>query len=472
MEEIQPIAPDAPEGASHPSSIPPPSFAPPSTSDLSEVPMTDDADVTTTPPEAPKEIDSSFQEPRYSMETEEIVKRANANAASGSHGWEAAKEQLMKDMATSDKFATSSDPSETKTPNRGGRGGKNSKFAEESLSKLEASATASTPGSTGRGRGRPGRPRGSRSRGGGPGRGRGGKRKRDDRDDDDDDDSDSSEVYTPAATQTKSGRAVQKPTSFVPPPPVSPPTHKRKRTYRRNPESAVCKMCLRGTSPATNMIVFCDGCNTPYHRYCHHPPIDQAVVEELEKEWYCRNCERERVVPVANTEVESFVGVVGVSEDERRNYFSRLAPGVLATLLVRATNIQPDLPVFAPEFASNFANGAQVDATPTTDPQTAPKASTVQTTRPTASTSTTRQASENPPMDNTGPSEYNIIPDEHPTRYPDPGQGMMKTLPPDHTESHSLVDEVDRHGVFSHVYLTDPVAAKNGVDASTGADEK
>lgn len=38
------------------------------------------------------------------------------------------------------------------------------------------------------------------------------------------------------------------------------------------------------------MIVFCDGCNTPYHQYCHDPPIADEVVKVEEKEWFCSEC--------------------------------------------------------------------------------------------------------------------------------------------------------------------------------------
>ena len=161
-----------------------------------------------------------------------------------------------------------------------------------------------------------------------------------------------SEVATPVATMTKSGRNVQKPTSFVPPPPSPTTTTKRKRTYRRNPESAVCKMCLRGTSPASNMIVFCDGCNTPYHRYCHQPPIEQAVIDEVDKEWYCQPCEKERIVPVPEAEVASFVSAAGAGAEQRQKYFASLPPGMLVTLLTKATTLKPDLPLFGPGLRS------------------------------------------------------------------------------------------------------------------------
>ena len=218
-------------------------------------------------------------------------------------------------------------PANVSTPTRGdsasARGSRSNKRVSFPIVGVDtpSAMTHATPTSAPRGR-PPGRPRGSRARG--PTRGttrgnrggRGGKRKRADDDDDGGDTSDS-ETYAP--TTTKSGRNVQKPTTFVPPPQPSPPpmpSYKKKRTYRRNPESAVCKICLRGVSPASNMIVFCDGCNVPYHRYCHQPPIDQSVIDEVDKEWYCKQCERERIQPVPESHVVGFVSVEGASAEE------------------------------------------------------------------------------------------------------------------------------------------------------------
>jgi hypothetical protein len=219
-------------------------------------------------------------------------------------------------------------PANVSTPTRGGsasaRGSRGNKRVSFPIvgADTPAAMTDATPTSAPRGR-PPGRPRGSRARGptrgttrGNRGGGRGGKRKRADDEDDGGDTSDS-ETYAP--TTTKSGRNVQKPTTFVPPPQPSPPTmpsYKKKRTYRRNPESAVCKICLRGVSPASNMIVFCDGCNVPYHRYCHQPPIDKSVIDEVDKEWYCKQCERERIQPVPESHVVGFVSVENASAEE------------------------------------------------------------------------------------------------------------------------------------------------------------
>lgn len=265
-------------------------------------------------------------------------------ANAGTPGWATAEDQSLTMMATPAQFPAATDTSlrgGLKVRARGvgrGRGGGRPRGSRARGRGVGFAGPVPSGSSAGvaipqgssmqipvpvkpRGRGRGGgRPRGSRARGGG----RGGKRKREDGeyDDDEDDDSDSSEV-TPIATMTKSGRSVQKPTSFVPPPPSPINTNKRKRPFvRRNPEAAVCKVCLRGSSPITNMIVFCDGCNMPYHRYCHQPPIDQAVIDEVDKEWFCRHCESERAVPVAEAEVASFVSAEGATAEEVRLPYS------------------------------------------------------------------------------------------------------------------------------------------------------
>ncbi|CAK1360084.1 unnamed protein product [Cercospora beticola] len=342
-----------------------------------------------------------------------------------------------------------------------------------------------------RGRGRGGgRPRGSRARGGG----RGGKRKRDGDEDDDDEASDSSVEITPVATETRFGRSIQKPTSFVPPPP-SPTTNKRKRPYNyRNPQAAVCKVCLRGTSPASNPVVFCDGCNAPYHRWCHKPPIEQAVIDKEDAEWYCQSCAAARVVPVSITEVSSFVSVTGASEDQRRKYFAALPPGFLVTLLVKATTFRPDLPVFHPKFkelvaasqqnghleanpAAPSLNGKEAVrqsaeaavATPTTTAATSnaitTSNSTVGATRSTSTTQPRIPASNGP-----SPDDAAYTDDVHPENYPRPGQGLMSTLPPETEDLEWLVDDDDRNGVFTHLYHEPTKAPPPVAAAPTGND--
>jgi len=93
--------------------------------------------------------------------------------------------------------------------------------------------------------------------------------------------------------ETKSGRKVQRPAQFNPV--EQTPTRKRRATSKRFYDSRICQVCQRGQSPATNMIVFCDGCNTPYHQLCHDPPIDNLVVTVVEAQWLCNLCDVRRV---------------------------------------------------------------------------------------------------------------------------------------------------------------------------------
>jgi hypothetical protein len=116
------------------------------------------------------------QNPGFSAQTAAILARAKANIAAHSAGtasYEAAREQLMKNMVTSDQLPV---PAAGSTPKRG-RGGRG-RGRGAGAARSPAGGDGSTPGSTStpaseRGRGKVGRPRG-RGRGGG----RGGKRKR------------------------------------------------------------------------------------------------------------------------------------------------------------------------------------------------------------------------------------------------------------------------------------------------------
>lgn len=277
----------------------------------------------------------------FSPVKEAVLKRVSASsdaaAQSGTPGWGAARDQVLKNMVTIDQISTSQTPTSKQVA---------SAHATEPITPAEQSAlsinaTPSSTGSRGRGRGRGrGRPRGrgtpgrgtigrgTLGRGRGRGGGRGGKRKRVDEDEIKAEDDSDSEAYELTATMTKSGRNVQKPTTFVPPPSASLPTNgvsggvgssgvKRKRHYnRKNPESTVCKICYRPHSPTTNMIVFCDGCNAPYHRYCHHPPIEQEVVDVPEMEWYCAECKADPGFQHVEPAIETFVGGAMLSEQQ------------------------------------------------------------------------------------------------------------------------------------------------------------
>lgn len=199
--------------------------------------------------------------------------------------------------------------------------------------------------------------------------------------------SDESDI-APTATQTKSGRQVNRPSLYVPPPAPSPSVgsknttavpspssnlvttpgsaRKRKRVMRKGKDiNANCVHCQRGHSPFTNAIVFCDSCNRAWHQLCHDPCIDREVVLVKEKEWMCKECRPVSLSSTQPTVVRSDpyavqtqpaqvklqippleVGGSGFSGDECRGYLSSLSHATLVELLVTLTDRNPDLPIF------------------------------------------------------------------------------------------------------------------------------
>ncbi|KAL8650806.1 MAG: hypothetical protein Q9226_004985 [Calogaya cf. arnoldii] len=194
---------------------------------------------------------------------------------------------------------------------------------------------------------------------------RGVKRKREE--DDEKDDSDASEIITPLPTQSRSGRKITHASTFSPvvidleekrKPSVSAkpikaaititspePTNRRGRKRASKPgEGSVCKNCGRGHSPASNMIVFCDGCNEPWHQFCHDPPISQDAISVAEREWFCADCQ---VLREEKAHVEGKVSAPTLSIVEKRRYLQTLSSQNLVSLLLHASVLHPDLPIFA-----------------------------------------------------------------------------------------------------------------------------
>jgi len=108
---------------------------------------------------------------------------------------------------------------------------------------------------------------------------------------------------------------VNKPVAFVPTIP-EPTTSVKRRRSTKTILAAQCKICHRGTDPSNNRIVFCDVCTTAYHQYCHDPPIDNEVVNVLEKEWLCGPCERSKQSVIEGT--DGLVAAEGLSIDQVR----------------------------------------------------------------------------------------------------------------------------------------------------------
>lgn len=103
----------------------------------------------------------------------------------------------------------------------------------------------------------------------------------------------SNNLATGNTTTTKSGRQILKPDTYDPA--AEDNARRRNRIGApRTTEQALCKRCTRMHSPATNQMVFCDGCNDPWHQRCHEPWIDDEVVQDQNLNWYCATCAAKR----------------------------------------------------------------------------------------------------------------------------------------------------------------------------------
>ena len=216
------------------------------------------------------------------------------------------------DANSAPSFATPQMPNTDPLPLRGGgrraRGMRRRVDTSNGTITLASNTLLTPPSFTQRGRGS-GRGRGSRGGRGRSGTGAGKRRRTDDTVTLSD--SDESENFTPLA-QSSSGRKIinanpapvvikieDKETTETSPLAKRPSNNplgrgagKKSISFRRTPggPGAVCKNCGRGHSPSSNAIVFCDGCNTPWHQICHDPPIGKEIVLIAEKEWFCSDC--------------------------------------------------------------------------------------------------------------------------------------------------------------------------------------
>ncbi|CAL5867627.1 uncharacterized protein PFLUO_LOCUS1846 [Penicillium psychrofluorescens] len=229
-----------------------------------------------------------------------------------------------------------------------------------------------------------------------------------------DGDHDDEADFTPSSTQTRFGRAVNRPaayTSILPSPQKDPSlpkkatftsastntgtgtgtgtTRKRKHFFRKKDANIVCIHCQRGNSPSTNTIVFCDECNAPWHQRCHDPPIDDEVVLVKSKNWSCHECKpvpRPTAPPDMNQEqrkkqtqpaqplfraplIPHFdVGGDRLTAAERRAYLSSLSHSSLVELLVTISDKNPTIPMFPANM--NELRGSEFVYQPRTAPTT------------------------------------------------------------------------------------------------------
>lgn len=184
--------------------------------------------------------------------------------------------------------------------------------------------------------------------------------------------------HTPSATPlavTKSGRQVLKPAAYNPAAieAASSSGGGRKRAGahyggKRTAEQALCRKCTRMHSPASNQIVFCDGCNDAWHQLCHEPWIGNDTVRDQTKGWFCGACrakrerhlfKRQRVEGGAAGAAEQGVRISWASRPvtQKRAYLSTLSQQQLVGLLMASLELHPDLPIFPASSSSSAPVG-------------------------------------------------------------------------------------------------------------------
>lgn len=160
--------------------------------------------------------------------------------------------------------------------------------------------------------------------------------------------------------KTKSGRKVHKPSQFNPS--TKTPSKKRGAPGKKIVlDSLFCKVCDRGHSPKSNLIVFCDGCNTPYHQLCHIPVIDNLLITLPDAEWFCSICDERR----GQQKLEMGYDGAGLSEDEKKTYLASLPVSHLVQLIMHASASHPELGLFSPTAAATLEDKRQKQLTAT-----------------------------------------------------------------------------------------------------------
>jgi hypothetical protein len=253
--------------------------------------------------------------PQFSAATEMILKRINSGSTSSLGmgpigntgmlpGYDDMRRAVMNSMKTSMNMELPTTPSVTGRRNQGGRASVGSASSTGAIAPKPAGAGTPTMQASGQKNGTPAKG-GKR-----PGAGRpkvGAKRKRTTKESseestsesmpmsdlgDESDTDDAASITEDFPKVTSSGRAVNKPAQFVPA--VSDTTPKKRAPSKKSVENALCKRCGRGHSPASNMIVFCDGCNLGWHQMCHDPAVSDEAVKDESAAWFCADCTRKQ----------------------------------------------------------------------------------------------------------------------------------------------------------------------------------
>jgi len=336
-------------------------------------------------------------------------------------------------------------------------------------------------------------------------RGVGSKRKRARNKDDDDDDDDASsassfseqsgsEAPTDGASQsmplttTKSGRSVMKPDSYNPAA-MEAASKKRANYGKRTAEQALCKKCTRMYSPAGNRMVFCDGCNDGWHQLCHDPWIQDDIVGDQARGWFCSACTTKRHQQQQQQQQQqpqqqpqpkrqktdprpARESWASRPPQQKRAYLSTLSQQELVSLLMLALEMHPDLPIFpaspsgagassshgtagqAPRslFAGTSTDGlfSRAEAHPTGQINYVRKISNANGNgngKGRGSANGTKKEKEETPR-----LEEEEGFDPLAALWPKPGMGLYRQLPPDTEDNDRLVDQGDFEAFSSIIF--------------------
>ncbi|KAL2132588.1 hypothetical protein VTI74DRAFT_3611 [Chaetomium olivicolor] len=268
-------------------------------------------------------------------------------------------------------------------------------------------------------------------------------------------------------TMTKSGRQVLKPTAYNPAAMDAASSRKRTHYGKRTADQALCRKCSRMHSPASNQMVFCDGCNDGWHQLCHDPWISDDAVKDQTRPWFCAACQakRERQQGAKKQRVEQQLkpkenekgSWAAKPTQQKRAYLLTLPQQELVGLLMSVLELHPDLPIFPVSndqistprslFAGTTTEGLfpRADAHPTGQINFVRK---IASGNGAAGKRKGSQKEDSQERTNEEDEEFDPLA----VLWPRVGMGMYSRLPPDTEDDNRLVDEGDFEAFSGIVY--------------------
>ncbi|ROW04552.1 hypothetical protein VMCG_05031 [Cytospora schulzeri] len=241
-----------------------------------------------------------------------------------------------------------------------------------------------------------------------------------------------------APTMTKSGRQILKPDTYDPAA-AEREARKSAKLVKRTAEQALCKKCTRMHSPASNQMVFCDGCNDPWHQRCHDPWIGDEIIKDQNVHWYCMVCQakRERLQPKRKVELPRFGSWAG--KPTAQSLFS----GASSEGLFSRAEANPTGPLnFIRKIPANAKKSTLAKARSGTGSLQSKAAAQARAAATTASSSSS------------GNQVYDEDEASFTRLWPRPGKGMYGRLPPEADDDRGLTDGND-YDAFSVIVFNE-----------------